>query len=184
MVGFMEKTMSIRGVLAAAMVAILVVSGCGSGNTVEQVVGEINSNNVMRVASSYALFQQKNNYKGPKNKAAFVKFLNDPDISNNLDMMGFDMEDIESVFISERDNEEIKIRWGIKGSQRGCFEPVAFETTGIDGSRRIGFCNGKFEDVEDEGTYDEFFSGKHKPEENARKDSSAPKIDKNGNQVN
>jgi outer membrane murein-binding lipoprotein Lpp len=85
MVGFMEKTMSIRGVLAAAMVAILVVSGCGSGNTVEQVVGEINSNNVMRVASSYALFQQKNNYKGPKNKAAFVKFLNDPDISNNLD---------------------------------------------------------------------------------------------------
>ncbi|MCP4098281.1 MAG: hypothetical protein GY748_18780, partial [Planctomycetaceae bacterium] len=117
--------MSIRGALASAMVAIAMVAGCGSGNSVEQIVGDLNSNNTMRIASSYVLFQVKNNYKGPKNKEAFVKFLNDPSISGNLDMMGFDMSDIESVFISQRDNEEIQVRWGVAGSQRGCYEPLA-----------------------------------------------------------
>jgi len=183
MVVFKGKTMSIRGALASAMVAIAMVAGCGSGNSVEQIVGDINSNNTMRIASSYVLYQVKNNYKGPKNKEAFVKFLNDPSITGNLEMMGFDMNDIESVFISQRDNEEIQVRWGVAGSQRGCYEPLAFEKTGVDGARIVAFGNGVFEEVEDQATYDEFFSGKHKPEKNARKDSSAPKIDKNGNQV-
>lgn len=183
MVVFKGKTMSIRGALASAMVAIAMVAGCGSGNSVEQIVGDINSNNTMRIASSYVLFQVKNNYNGPKNKEAFVKFLNDPSITGNLEMMGFDMNDIESVFISQRDNEEIQVRWGVAGSQRGCYEPLAFEKTGVDGSRIVAFGNGVFEEVEDQATYDEWFSGKHKPEANARKDSTAPKIDKNGNQV-
>ncbi|MCP4478795.1 MAG: hypothetical protein GY818_11955 [Planctomycetaceae bacterium] len=183
MVVFKGKTMSIRGALASAMVAIAMVAGCGSGNSVEQIVGDLNSNNTMRIASSYVLFQVKNNYKGPKNKEAFVKFLNDPSITGNLEMMGFDMSDIESVFISQRDNEEIQVRWGVAGSQRGCYEPLAFEKTGVDGSRIVAFGNGVFEEVDDQATYDEWFSGKHKPEANARKDSTAPKIDKNGNQV-
>ncbi|MDA7902827.1 hypothetical protein N9B31_04135 [Mariniblastus sp.] len=183
MSGFMEKAMSIRGALASAMVAIVLVAGCTGGNTVEQIVGDINSNNTMRIASSYVMFQFKNNYKGPKNKEDFVKFLNDPENSLNLEMMGFDMNDIESVLISERDNEEIQIRWGVKGSQRGCYEPLAFEKTGVDGVRFVAFGNGKFEEIDDEATYNDFFSGKHKPEENARKDSSAPKVDKNGNIV-
>ena len=183
MVGFMEKAMSIRGALASAMVAIVMVAGCGGGDTVEQIVGDINSNNTMRIASSYVLYQFNNGYKGPKNKDAFVKFLNDPSIASNLEMMGYDMSDIESVFISERDGEEIQVRWGVAGSQRGCYEPLAFEKTGVDGSRIVAFGNGVFEEVEDDATYDEYFSGKHKPEENARKDSTAPKFDKNGNQV-
>ena len=183
MVGFMGKAMSIRGALASAMVAIAMVAGCGSGNTVEQIVGEINSNNTMRIASSYVLYQFNNNYKGPKNKDAFVKFLNDPSIASNLEMMGFDMSDIESVFISERDGEEIQVRWGVAGSQRGCYEPLAFEKTGVDGSRIVAFGNGVFEEVDDDATYDEYFSGKHKPEANARKNSTAPKFDKNGNQI-
>jgi len=183
MVAFMGNSMSIRGALASAMVAIVMVAGCTGGNTVEQIVGEINSNNTMRIASSYVLYQVKNNYKGPKNKDAFVKFLNDPSISNNLEMMGFDMSDIESVFISQRDNEEIQVRWGVPGSQRGCYEPIAFEKTGVDGVRIVAFGNGVFEEVDDEATYDDYFSGKHKPEANARKDSTAPKIDKNGNQI-
>jgi hypothetical protein len=60
---------------------------------------------------------------------------------------------------------------------------LRLKKTGVDGSRIVAFGNGVYEEVEDDVTYNEYFSGKHKPEANARKDSAAPKFDKNGNQI-
>ena len=179
----MDKSKKYRNLLALATVSALLLAGCGSGSTVENVVGNANSNNVIRVASCYAFFQQKNNYKGPKNMEEFKAFLNKPESAKNLEMMGVDVNDIDSLFISERDNEEIVVRWNVAGSQRGCYEPVSFEKTGKGGSRRVGFANGVFEDVEDERTYQDMLDGKAAPS-GGRQDSEVPKFDKNGNQIN
>lgn len=179
----MNKNNTFRGSMALAIVSAFLLSGCGSGDKVADVVGNINTNNVMRVASCYAFFQMKNKFKGPKNLKEFKAFMSQPEIATNLEMMGIDPDDIDSVFISERDDEEIVIRWNVPGSARGCYEPVAFEKTGVDGSRRVGFANGVFEDVDSDGTYQDMLAGKVSGGE-GRKESAAPKIDKNGNQVN
>ena len=178
----MARSNKYLSLLAVATVSAMLLTGCGSGDPVSDTVGKLNTNNVIRVASCYAMFQQKNNYKGPKNMKEFKAFLNKPENSSSLDMMGIDASEIDSVFISERDEEEIVVRWKVPGSQRGCYEPVAFEKTGSDGSRRVGFANGVFEDVDDEKTYNDMLTGKYKPG-SYRQDASIPKFDKNGNKI-
>lgn len=179
----MEKTIRFCSLLAMATVSAFLFAGCGSGDKVESVVRDANSNNVIRIASCYSFFQHKNNYKGPRNMKEFKAFLKKPESAPNLEMMGVDVDDIDSLFISERDGEEIVVRWNVRGSQRGCYEPVAFEKTGDGGSRRVGFANGVFEDVDDERTYQDMLTGKFKRGD-ARQDSEIPKFDKNGNQIN
>ena len=137
----------------------------------------------MRLASSYAMYQQKNGFKGPKNIEEFKTFLKDPKNESLLVTIGFDPADIDATFTSERDDEEIVIRWGVPGSSRGCYEPVTFEATGVNGVKLVGFANGVFEEVDDEQTIKDMMSGKHKPGD-ARQESSVPKFDKNGNQLN
>ena len=108
-------------------------------------------------------------------------FLETPEVSANLEMMGID--DLDDLFISERDDEAITIRWKVKGSARGCYEPVAFETTGVDGARLVGFANGTFEEVDDDKTYNDMLKGKYKPG-NSRNEAAIPQFDNNGNQKN
>ena len=179
----MARSNKYLSLLAVASVSAMLLTGCGSGDPVSDVVGKLNSNNVIRVASCYAMFQQQNNYKGPKNIKELKACMNKPDNASKLEMMGIDASDIDSIFISERDDEEILIRWKVKGTPRGCYEPVAFEQTGSDGSRRVGFANGTFEEVEEEKTYQDMLTGKFKPGD-ARQESAVPKFDKNGNKLN
>lgn len=156
--------------------------GCGSGVSVESKVAELNKTNVSRVASCYAMYQMRNGYKGPKNIDQLKEFLTSPTYTAALDMMGVDQNDLDSLFISERDDSEIKIRPNVKGSARGCYEPVSFETVGVDGARLIGFANGTFEEVSDTDQYDDYFNGKWKPEE--RTDEAIPKFDNSGKPIN
>ena len=135
--------------------------GCGGGNFAETVVQEANKTNVQKVANCYAMYQFSNNFKGPKDKESFVAFLGDAKFLQSLESMGIDPADIEAIFTSERDNEEIKIRWGVPGSSRGSKEPVAFEATGVDGTRLVAFTDSRAKEVTDASEYDLMLSGKY-----------------------
>jgi len=177
----MRKKLSLQGLCVAALLSSVLAMGCGSGDSISSQVAAANKNNVSRVANCYSLYQDRNGYKGPKNLEELKTFLQSPTVTTNLDLMGID--NVDDIFISERDDEEIVIRYNVRGSNRGCYEPVSFEKSGVDGVRLVGFANGTYEEVDDDQTYQDMLNGKYKPG-NARQEAVVPKMDKNGNQIN
>ncbi len=169
----------LKTALAALMTCAMV--GCGSGDMVGDAVNNANKTNIARIANVYGMFQMKTpGNPGPKDEAELKKFMQD----NQEVVNAMGIEDFDAVFTSERDNAPIKVRWGVQGSSRGCYEPVAFETTGVDGVRMVGFCNGTQEEVEDDTTYENMFAGKYKPADTRGDESAIPKFDSNGKQIN
>lgn len=180
----MRKKQQLTGGLLAIAIMCVCALGCGTGDPVGDAMKSANTNNISRVANVYGMFQMRNaenGYMGPKDEAEFKAFMQDPKNSETMANMG--IEDIDGVFISDRDEEPIKIRWGVKGSSRGCYEPVAFESVGVDGARLVGFCIGTQEEVEDDTTYDDMFAGKYKPDTDRTKGGGIPKFDANGNEI-
>lgn len=57
--------------------------------------------------------------------------------------MGLDLEDIESVFVSPRDNQPYVLLFGNTGPATGTYgdRVIAYEQTGKDGMRQIAFSN-------------------------------------------
>ena len=66
------------------------------------------------------------------------------------------------LFVSPRDNQPFKIRYGVQGSIMGSSEPVIFEATGVDGKREVGFLNMTEKEV-DAAEYDALWAGKAAP---------------------
>lgn len=171
-----------RGKFFAGLLCTILLVGCGSGDPVGDAVAKVNKHNVSKVASCYALFIMKNGLKGPKDKKELIKMIQDPSVAGSMEMIGVDPSDAESIFISERDNEEIKIRWGVQGSSQGTNEPVAFESVGVDGVRLVCFATGVLEEVSDDQTYDQMFAGKYTP--STGRDAVPPKYDDSGRKIN
>ena len=94
---------------------------------------------------------------GPENEEVFKKFLRDADPAR-MERMGVSVNDIDSLFVSERDNEPFQIRYEIQGSPRGCAEPAIFEATGSGGKRMVAFLNMSQKEVE-ELEYDQLWEG-------------------------
>lgn len=177
----MQKNQLTGLALAFAVFVGMCTTGCGTGDAVGDAVKAANTNNVSRIANIYGMYQMRTDgYKGPKNEDEFKAFMRDPANAEQVAKMGVD--DVDALFTSERDGEPIKVRWNVKGSSRGCYEPVAFETTGADGARLVGFCNGTQEEVSDDATYDDMFKGKYKPPSRDG-DGALPKFDANGNEI-
>jgi hypothetical protein len=161
---------------AVASVGIIGLVGCGEGDFVANAVNEANKSNIQRVANCYQMFQMNTpGYKGPKDLDEFKAFLSDPSRKKNLEMMGVDAANIGALFVSDRDNEEIKIRFGVPGSSRGSNDPVAFETTGVEGVRLVGFTSSHVKEVSDQAEYDSMFEGKYVADDIVNRDGgSAP----------
>ena len=146
--------MTIRTLTAAFTVAFL--SGCSSDKTAEK-VGEMNKSNIQRVSNIYAAFQNMKGGRGPKDEAELTQFIADfaPD---KLQMMGINKDDTAKLFTSERDGEKFQVRYSVGGG-RGSMDAVVFEKAGKDGSKQVGFTNGKVEDADD-ATYRDLLAGK------------------------
>ena len=80
-----------------------------------------------------------------------------------MQLAGIDVNDVDSLFVGERDNLPLKIRYGLNTRVRGPSMPVVFEDTGVDDLRQVGFTNGSMQEV-DAAEYDELFSGKRDKE--------------------
>ena len=127
---------------------LICLSGCGSGNSPEASVRKANKTNSQRLSNLYAYYQLKNKLRGPKDEAAFKKFLNGPG-SSVLEKIGVKPGEVDAMFVSERDGEPFQIRFGVPTGPRGSQEAVVFETTGKNGKRMVGFLNMVQREVED-----------------------------------
>ena len=141
--------------------AALCAAGC-SGTSPKSLIAEANDMNVKRLATAYSFFHLKNKFKGPKNEAEFKKFISEQD-SARMELAGIDVNDVDSLFVSERDNLPLKIRYGINSRVRGPSLAVIFEDTGVEGLRHVGFTNGAMQEV-DAAEYDKLFRGERDKE--------------------
>lgn len=144
------------------LVLLLVLSssmfGCGSSDTGMALMQDANRNNIQRLSNLYRLYQAKHNWLGPGSVDEFKDFVEGMS-ANRLKMYGADANDIDSLFISERDGEEFQFRFKVKGAPM-LQQPVVFEQTGKDDCRLVGFTSLPPKEVSDNSEYDDLFAGK------------------------
>jgi hypothetical protein len=123
-------------------------------------LAKANATNLQRLANLYLAYQTDNSWVGPPDEAKFKEFIRSikPEV---LQRVGVDPANVDAVFTGDRDGEPFKVRYGVKGSVMGSFEPVVFEATGVDGKRLVGFLDMTNREVE-AAEYDDLFSGKVK----------------------
>ena len=160
--------------VTCAATALFFLNGCGASDPAAQMIADSNKTNVQRLANLYHMYQSKNNWVGPESVEDFKSFLGEVP-KNRLEMLGISPTEIDGLFVSERDGQEFKFRFGVQGSPMGSVEPVVFEQTGVDGVRMVGFTSLKPKAVSDQSEYDDLMAGKFvKPSQNRENQDVTP----------
>jgi hypothetical protein len=152
--------------LAISILAGGFLAGCSGSADPGSAIAAVNEQNIQRLANLYFAYQMKHEWHGPPDEQAFKQFLRDysPD---KLTRIGIDPNTIDKLFVSERDGEPFKIRFGVLGSAMGSSEPVIFEAKGVNGRRNVGFLNMVQREV-DEAEYNDLWAGRMPPATNPR----------------
>ena len=151
----------LRCLLVGNCLLAVVLSGCSNRSDPQAAIARVNETNLQRLANLYFTFQSKQNWRGPADEAEFKAFLRSYNPAK-LSRIGIDPNKLDDLFLSERDGEPFKIRYGVPGSAMGSTEPVVFETTGVGGTRLVGFLNMEQREV-DAAEYDALWSADPMP---------------------
>jgi len=135
----------------------LMLAGCGGSEV--PTLSDMNKTNIMRLHSCYQIYLNNNRMKGPKSE----KDLKEHFATNNtakvlLERMGIAQEEFDDIFISERDGQPFKVRYGINGIAD---HAIIFEAEGVEGLRMVAFAKPRELEASD---YEGYLSGKIKPE--------------------
>ncbi len=118
--------------LACVIVSIFLV-GCGSQQVPS--LADVNNTNIKKLRGAYGLFLFQHNLQGPESEEELKQYLRtDAGAKVKLERMGMTLDDIESIFISERDGQPFKVRYGLKGLGD---HAAVFEAEGLDGKRQV-----------------------------------------------
>ena len=141
--------------VVSSVIGCVLFAGCEKKVDLAAVYGT----NIKKVHLGYRIFMASHNDVGPKDEASFKEYLKtDHNAVFRMKRVDVTPETVEEIFVSERDGQPFKIRYGLKGSQN---HAVVFESVGIDGKRMIAF--GKPIEV-DEAEYERQWVSQAKPE--------------------
>ncbi len=139
---------------------ILTISACDRGPSVNALVAQATDSNVKRVAKMYTIFMRKNDWRGPQDKDELKNFIRQQN-SDQMRAMGIDPEELDSLFLSERDQQPLKIRWQMEGSPTAPPFAIVFEPTPEPEQElgyQVGFTGSPARQV-DQAEYDRLWSG-------------------------
>jgi hypothetical protein len=144
--------------LLALTVMLLLIAGCGKGDTMKAVY----STNIKKLHQCYIMYMEENGFRGPKDEAEFKNYLKtDATAIHLLKRIDITPETVDDIFIGDRDGEPFVVRYGLTGVAD---HAVVLEAVGVEGMRIVALAN----PLEvDEATYDDYLSGKIKPEREA-----------------
>jgi len=154
-----------------ALLSVAMLCGCGSDGS-DAAIQALNSSNLKRMCSIYNEYQSQHGWAGPKDEEALKLFISELPKST-MELIGADPENVDALFVSERDGEPFKIRYKIRGSYRAS-DRVIFETVGVDGSRLVGFTGPHEEVVDNDAEYERLWKGKVEQEANSRQTTYGP----------
>jgi hypothetical protein len=173
----MKTNRSTFNLLAVTLITSICILGCSNKSASDaEFVKKANDTNIKKLATAYSLYASRKAYTGPKSKKELINFLkNNEKIERNLELIGLAREDAESIFVSENDGEEFKVRWGVfvNPDRLRAKEPIIFEKTGVDGVRLVMLTNKKILEVSDNATYDKMLKGKVNKEDAKTEEETA-----------
>lgn len=144
----MPNLASPRTLLLCSSLLSSALVGCSSRTNPDAAIASVNTTNLQRLANLYFTYQSQHDWQGPANENDFKSFLRGyPE--HMLTRIGVDPSNIDKLFISERDGQPFKIRYGVPGSSMGSSAPVIFEATGDGKGRLVGFLNMEQREVDD-----------------------------------
>ncbi|MCU0877742.1 MAG: hypothetical protein MUF06_08175 [Pirellulaceae bacterium] len=130
--------------LPFALAAVALAAGCGNPEKVAQ-----ESSNLKPLVVLYGQFIGQHRGKPPADEAEFKAFVQKVDPER---LKSFQVTDVDSMFISSRDNQPYVVRYGkLEGPAGPAGQPVvAYEQTGVDGKRYVASAIGAIEEVDEE----------------------------------
>lgn len=131
---------SARFALGCGFLAAAMFCGCSGRTNPENTLASVNESNLQRLANLYIAFQSTHDWRGPQDEVEFKAFVRGCK-PEKLERIGIDPNQIDALFISERDGEPFKIRYKVPGTAMGSSEPVVFESTGDGSTRLVGYLN-------------------------------------------
>lgn len=156
--------------------SLSLLSGCEDSRTkVLQEIKDGNKTQIQRIRNCYMMFMEINDYKGPEDKDELIDFLlTDSEAIIRRGRMGIADDELEAMFVSDRDGKPFKILWGMEGVAD---HAMVFEEEGVEGLRFVAL--GYPREVAKE-EYEAYLAGKIKaatPSTNAPDESEIPDRD-------
>ena len=87
--------------------------GCGSSSVQDRLRAE-NATNIKKITNAYKLYANMHDARGPASAGELKQFLKTNGmIKANLELMGLEVSEVDSYFVSQVDGEEFVIRWDV-----------------------------------------------------------------------
>ena len=141
---------------AIALLGLIILqAGCSSGPDMKDVY----DSNIKRLHVCYTMFMEDHGYNGPKDEAEFKDYLkNNPTAIYMMKRIDLTPENVDEIFVSDRDNEPFIVKYGLTGVAD---HAIIFEKTGLDNKRYVAFSDPLELDSDE---YEAYLSGKKKAE--------------------
>lgn len=132
------------GLMNAVVVSAAFALGCG-GSSIDPAA----SRNLKAVAELYCDFAFSHKSAGPADEQALKKHARGMD-RRSIEALQIDINQLDVVFTSPRDQQPLRVRYGLGVSDLGRNAPLlAHEQTGARGKRLAVFANGRVEELDD-----------------------------------
>ena len=147
------KTLPV-GLLAAALLCFLAV-GCSDNKA--GAIAALNQSNIQRLTNLYSAYQAAHSFQGPSDEAALRSYVK-VQAPWRLQLMQIDPDKLDELYISERDRQPFKVKYGVV-SGPGAVNALVFEQVGLSGKRQIGLNGGTVEEA-DAARYEKLWGGR------------------------
>ena len=132
-----------RPSLFALLAAVTAAAGCSSKT------GAVpkSSSNLVKLVSLYNVYTTQNR-AGPASEAEFKKYILGLK-PEGLQSLGIDPAQIDSYFVSSRDNKPYKFLYKVRTGDPTKPPVIAYEQDGSGGTREVAFLNGVVQEVDE-----------------------------------
>ena len=134
----------IRSICCAlsAVVALATLTGCG-GNATPAGGADPNLTVLTKIYGDHMNAHQG---RPPKDEAAFKDYIRQHGAHR---LKGADMNELDALFVSTRDNQRLVFIYGIIADPRRQTTVIGYEHSAVDGKRTVGYRHGAAELVDD-----------------------------------
>jgi hypothetical protein len=149
--GLASKGLLGTALCLGALVLCALLSGCGAGHRESE---ERQRSNLKPLAVFYGRFIGQHRGQPPASEKEFKDFIRS---LGTKQLVGFDVSDVESLFISSRDQQPYVVLYG-RSAPAGKARIVAYEREGAGGTRFVANDLGDVQEV-DEAQFKEMVPG-------------------------
>lgn len=144
--------------MTLALLVVVPIAMTGCGDPIVDGVAAMNKTKLQQLYNCYKLYSNNHGYQGPVDKEALTTFLLQDQFKTNLKRMQIDRENLDDLFLNDRDGKPFKVRWAVNGFGD---KAVIFEEEGVDGKRWVALQEPREVDAKE---YEALWTGKQKVE--------------------